>query len=161
MAFNGTNTPLSNYWKYLYRGINSCNAAIDRAKDAAITPDVRRQRVAEARFLRAFYYWHIVETWGPTHFTTEETIGVQTAANKTEPEIIYEQIFADLDSCINSNLSTKRSNDGRVTIWAAKALKARLSLTRASQTNSAALYKQAADLAIEIIDSKLFSLNPD
>jgi hypothetical protein len=161
IAFNGTNTPLSNYWKYLYRGINSCNAAIGRAKDAAITPEVRRQRVAEARFLRAFYYWHIVETWGPTHFTTEETIGVQTTANKTEPEIIYKQIFADLDSCINSNLSTKKSNDGRVTIWAAKALKARLSLTRASQTNNAALYKQAADLAIEIIDSKLFSLNPD
>lgn len=161
IAFNGTNTPLSNYWKYLYRGINSCNAAISRAKDAAITPEVRRQRVAEARFLRAFYYWHIVETWGPTHFTTEETIGVQTTANKTQPEEIYKQIFADLDSCINSNLSTKKSNDGRVTIWAAKALKARLSLTRASQTNNAALYKQAADLAIEIIESDLFSLNSD
>ena len=161
IAFNGTNTPLTNYWKYLYRGINSCNAAINRANDAAITSDVRRQRIAEARFLRAFYYWHIVETWGATHFTTEETIGVQTTANKTEPEIIYKQIFADLDSCINSNLSEKKSNDGRVTKWAAKALKARLLLTRASETNDKTLYKQAADLAIEIIKSGLFVLNPD
>ncbi len=161
IAFNGTNGPLTNYWKYLYRGINTCNAAINRAKDAAISADLKKQRVAEARFLRAFYYWHIVETWGATHFTTEETIGVQTTANKTAPEVIYDQIFNDLDSCINSNLSDKKSNEGRVTVWAAKALKARLSLSRASQTNNNQLYNQAADLAIEIIDSKLFSLNPD
>ena len=88
IAFNGTNTPLTNHWKYLYRGINSCNAAINRAKNAAISADLKKQRVAEARFLRAFYYWHIVETWGATHFTTEETIGAttDTGVSSTAPK---------------------------------------------------------------------------
>lgn len=160
-AFNGTNGPLTTYWKYFYRAINSCNAAINRASEAQISNDLRRKRVAEARFLRAFYYWHIVETWGSTHFTTEETVGVQTTANKTAPEVIYTQIFADLDSCINSNLSESKHDNGRVTKWAAKALKARLCLTRASETNNAALYAQAATLAKEVINSGKFSMYAD
>ncbi len=161
MTFNGTNAPLTTYWKYFYRAINSCNAAINRAKDAKISSDLRRKRLAEARFLRAFYYWHIVETWGSTHFTTEETEGVQTTANKTVPEVIYTQIFADLDSCINSNLSENKHDNGRVTKWAAKALKARLCLTRASETNNAQLYAQAATLAKEVISSNKFSMYSD
>ncbi|HJV78251.1 MAG TPA: RagB/SusD family nutrient uptake outer membrane protein, partial [Paludibacter sp.] len=165
IAFNGTNSALTNYWKYFYRGLNSCNAAIARAKAANVTADVRKHRVAEARFLRAFYYWHVVETWGSTHFSTEETKEVQTTANKTAPDVIYKQIFDDLDSCIiNSNLSTAKSDNGRITMWAVKALKARLSLTRASETGDVNLYKQAASLAIEVINSgsgKLFTLNPN
>lgn len=161
IAFNGTNGPLTTYWKYFYRAINSCNAAINRASVAQISADLRRKRVAEARFLRAFYYWHIVETWGSTHFTTDETVGVQTTANKTAPEVIYKQIFADLDSCINSNLSENKHDNGRVTKWAAKALKARLCLTRASETNDAALYAQAATLAKEVINSNKFPMYSD
>lgn len=161
MAFNGTNGPLTNYWKYLYRAINSCNAAINRADKVKMNPDLLSKRVAEVRFLRAFYYWHIVETWGSTHFTTDETIGVETTANKTSPEKIYQQIFADLDACISSNLPEDKHSNGRVTKWAAKALKARLSLTRASATNNPQLYTQAANLAKEVIGSGKFSMMSD
>lgn len=161
-SFNGTNTPLTNYWKYLYRAINSCNAAINRAdKVVGITADQLSKRVAEIKFLRAFYYWHIVETWGSTHFTLDETVGVQTTANKTAPSVIYDQIFKDLDDCISSNLSENSSDNGRVTKWAAKALKARLSLTVASETNNAQMYAQAATLAKEIINSGKFTLFSD
>ena len=160
-TFNGTNGVLTNYWKYLYRAINSCNAAINRAGDVKLSQDLVSKRLAEARFLRAFYYWHIVETWGSTHFTTDETIGVETTANKTPPEVIYEQIFSDLDASINGNLSEKKHDNGRVTKWAAKALKARLLLTRASTTNNAQYYTEAAILAKELINSGLFVLNPN
>lgn len=161
-AFNGTNASLTNYWKYLYRAINSCNAAIGRAdKVVGMSADQLSKRVAEVKYLRAFYYWHIVETWGSTHFTIDETVGVQSTANKTAPEVVYDQIFKDLDACISSNLSENGNDNGRVTKWAAKALKARLSLTRASETNNAQMYTQAASLAKEIINSNKFTLFAD
>ena len=42
---------------------------------------------------------------------------------------IYTHIFEDLDFCMDSRLSVAQSDGGRVTMWAAKALKARLLLT--------------------------------
>ena len=44
---------------------------------------------------------------------------------------------------MDSRLSVAQSDGGRVTMWAAKALKARLLLTRASELNDKALYEQA------------------
>ena len=44
---------------------------------------------------------------------------------------------------ITSKLSTQQNDGGRVTVWTAKALKARLLLTRASVTKDAKMYEQA------------------
>ena len=46
-------------------------------------------------------------------------------------------------------------------MWAAKALKARLLLTRASELNDKALYEQAYTLAKEVIDNGPFELSKD
>jgi hypothetical protein len=55
----------------------------------------------ELRFLRAFYYWHIVETWGGVHLSTEPTDGVVTTANRTSVDSIYNQIFTDLQFAVD------------------------------------------------------------
>lgn len=53
-----------NYWKSLYEGIKGANSVIDRAGNAVIDETTRRQRVAEAKFLRALYNFEIVRNWG-------------------------------------------------------------------------------------------------
>ena len=62
---------------------------------------------------------------------------------------------------MDSRLSVAQSDGGRVTMWAAKALKARLLLTRASELNDKALYEQAYTLAKEVIDNGPFELSKD
>lgn len=141
------------FWEKLYTAINLINAGLGRIEEAGLTGDVRSVREAELRFLRAFYYWHIVETWGGVHFSLEETVGVQTEANRTPVETFYEQIFEDLDFAV-ANLPEMTSDYGRVTKPAAEAFLARMHLTRGND-------QQALELANGVIDNYSFALEPN
>ena len=118
------------FWEKLYTAINLVNAGINRIDAARYTDATRKKtRLGELRFLRAFYYWHIVETWGGVHFTTQETNGIQTEANRTPVDTFYKQIFEDLDYAV-ANLPTTTPDYGRITKGGAEAFLARMRLTR-------------------------------
>lgn len=138
LNLQGTNSLLSLQWNALYGGVNLCNAGINRIGEAGYVAGMRKQREAELRFLRAFYYWHIVETWGGVHFTTEETKGIITTANKTPVETFYTQIFEDLNFAV-SNLNPTTADYGRVTKPAAMSFLARMYLTRGKNAEAAAM----------------------
>src|ERR1044072_84984 len=67
----GSNAVVSLEWKQLYAAVNVCNTGLSKIASVGFPDATRIQREAELRFLRAFYYWHIVETWGGVHFTLE------------------------------------------------------------------------------------------
>ena len=136
----GSNTSaLTLLWDNFYAAINVCNTGIKSVADVTdYTDQQKATREAELRFLRAFYYWHIAETWGDAHFTTEPTESVITTAEKTSVDIIYNQIFEDLSFAI-SNLPNTASQYGRVTVPAAKAFLARMYLTRGMNSEAIAL----------------------
>lgn len=138
------NTALSTEWQQLYAVINLCNTGINRIGGAGLAPAVRPIREAELKFLRAFYYWHIVETWGGVHFTTEETKIVATTANKTPVETFHKQIVEDLLFAV-SNLPNTTKDYGRVTKPAAQAFLARMYLTQKK-------YTEARDMALSVIN---------
>ncbi len=137
----GSNTTaLGMEWDNFYAAIYLINtglAQIDNVTD--YTDKQKTQRGAELRFLRAFYYWHIVETWGGVHLTTEATAPgvVESTANKTPVESFYKLIFEDLDYAVK-NLSPTTSEYGRVTVPIAKAFLARMYLTRGMNAEAAA-----------------------
>jgi len=145
-----SNTVMSGLWKQLYAAVNLCNTGITRIDKAGLTTDKRKMRNAELHFLRAFYYWHIVETWGPVHFTLEETSGVITTANRTPVDTFYAQIFRDLEVAVN-DLPVTTGDYGRITKPAAEAFLARMYLTRSKN-------QQAADLADKVINSYGYTL---
>lgn len=133
-----TNSAIRDEWTALYGGINLCNAGIKRINGAGYPPAMRNQREAELRFLRAFYYWHIVETWGGVHFTLDETQGIITTANKTPVEQFYQQIFEDLQFAV-ANLGNTTTQYGRVTKPAAMSFLARMYLTRGMNAEANAM----------------------
>ncbi|GGZ23631.1 membrane protein [Echinicola pacifica] len=150
----GTNAPITTEWRELYAGINLTNAGINRIENAGLSPALRIQREAELRFLRAFYYYHIVETWGGVHFTLEESQGIVTTANKTPVDTFYDQILKDLDFAV-ANLADTSPDYGRVTRPAAMSFLARIYLTRK-------MYQQAAQMAESVIDGGFgYSLVPN
>ena len=54
----GTVAIIQEVWEELYKGINTCNAVIERAATVTgISDAVKLQRVAEMKFLRAHYYF--------------------------------------------------------------------------------------------------------
>jgi len=149
----GTNTAITTEWQQLYAAVNLCNAGINKIDGAGLSGAIRPVREAELKFLRAFYYWHIVESWGGVHFSLEETTGVQTTANKTPVETFNKQIIDDLLFAV-ANLPAATADYGRVTKPAAQAFLARMYLTQKKNT-------EARDMALAVINGGYgFSLLP-
>ncbi|MCF2444730.1 RagB/SusD family nutrient uptake outer membrane protein [Dyadobacter sp. CY345] len=157
---NGAQTNLKDYWANLYKALNTCNTALKLLPSPILSEALNKQYEGEVRFLRAHYLWLITETWGDVVLSTEPTISVVTTAKRSSVEDFYKVIFADLDVAI-ANLAPAKSTTGRITQDVAKAFKARMSLTRASATNNAAMYAQAAALAKEVIASGRYTLFSD
>jgi hypothetical protein len=139
-------------WGKLYTAVNVCNAGISRLGTSGLSAPQQAVREGELRFLRAFYYWHIVESWGGVHFATTETNGVQTTANRTPVETFYKQIFEDLTIAV-ANLPVTTADYGRVTKPAAEAFLAKMYLTRGDN-------QQAAALAQKVISGYSYALQP-
>lgn len=154
---NGAQTNLKDYWAYLYKSLNACNTALKLLPSSAISEALNKQYIGEVRFLRAHYLWLITETWGDVVLQTEPTVGEVTTAKRSSVEDFYKVIFEDLNIAI-TNLAAQKSSNGRITQDVAKAFKARMCLTRASSTNNAALYAEAATLAKEVIASGRYTL---
>ena len=119
-------------WRDFYYGINQANAVIGRAPDIEMDEGLKARRIAEARFLRALYYFTLVRTYGDVHFTLEETQGVEVEANRTPAGDIYSQgIIPDLEFAV-ANLPdpADQPDYGRPHTAAAKFLLAKVHLTR-------------------------------
>lgn len=150
---NNTNS-LDLEWNNFYAAINLCNLGIANvSKVPDYTAQQKAIREGELRFLRAFYYWHIVETWGGVHFSTTPTDGVITTANRTPVDTFYNQIFRDLQVAV-TNLPATTTEYGRATAPAAKAFLARMYLTRGMNA-------QAISMANDVIKNYGLSLVPN
>lgn len=150
----GTNGAITTEWQQLYAAVNLCNTGINRISGAGLSATARPIREAELRFLRAFYYWHIVETWGGVHFSLAETQGVITTANKTPVETFNKQIIEDLLFAVE-RLPVTTADYGRVTKPAAQAFLARMYLTQKK-------YTEARTMALAVINGGYgFTLLPN
>lgn len=148
-----TNGALQEVWANFYKAINVCNAGIARIGNSGMEEALQVQRTAEFRFLRAFYYYHIVETWGGVHLSTEETVGVVTEARKSTEEEFYQLIIEDLLFAVE-NLAATTADYGRATKPAAEAFLARVYLTRGMNA-------EASTLAKKVISDYGFALLPN
>ena len=131
---NSEQNMMRDTWRDFYRGINQANAVINRAEGIeGLDEEVKNQRFAEVRFLRALYYFNLVRFFGDLHLTLEETEGVETEARRDPASEVYAQaIIPDLEFAVNTLPSTQ-SDQGRATKPAAEFLLAKALLTRSYQ----------------------------
>jgi starch-binding outer membrane protein, SusD/RagB family len=153
LNLQANNGALASEWRELYAAINLINGGVNNIEKAGLSAQLRNVREGELRFLRAFYYWHIVETWGGVHFTLEETSDIISTANRTPVDTFYAQIFRDLDFAVN-NLPVTQPQYGRATKPAAQAFLARMYLTRGRN-------QEALDMAKTVINDYGFQLVPN
>ncbi len=149
-------------WNSLYIGINTCNTVIDRSADVqGIAEEVRNSRVSELMFLRAYYYFTLVQQFGAVHISTTGTTEVITEASRSPVAEVYEIIESDLRTAIQ-NLPEAQGDYGRATKPAAEHLLARVLLTRASsEAAQDGDYAEAGALAEQVINNYNFRLLDD
>jgi starch-binding outer membrane protein, SusD/RagB family len=143
---------LSQLWNNFYQGINQCNTIVERTPDVTdMNENDKAVAIGEARFLRALFYFHLVQQFGNVHFTLNETIGVETEANRTSVNTIYQEgIIPDLQYAV-SNLPNVQEKYGKATKPAAEALLARVYLVLEN-------WSEAEKLAKNVIENYNFSL---
>lgn len=93
------NNMMLNMLNVSYDGVGSCNVAIKNAKLAPYnTEEERNAKVAEAYFMRAVYYYNLVEQFGGVTLQLEPTDKVDLHPSKSSPMEIYEKcIIPDLE----------------------------------------------------------------
>lgn len=87
-------TYTNNWWNGTYDGIGSCNTAIFYADKVPFkTEQERNAKVAEARFLRAVYYFNAVEQFGGVTVITEPAKSISFKPERSDPLTVYEEII--------------------------------------------------------------------
>jgi len=151
-------------WTNLWKGINLCNAGISRINAAGFTDiNEKNKREGELRFLRAFYYWHIVETWGGVMLRTQETKEPELTAVRSSVDSFYKLIISDLEfAAANLPLQSAWGNEySRASKKSALGFLARACLSRAyyslaagNKAEADTYFTKARDVAKDVIDRK-------
>lgn len=149
------------YWTAYYRGIANANLSIAKIPEISMDATEAQKLLAEAHFLRAWYYFQLVQMFGNIPLITEPVTlqSEQLFPDPATPEAVYRLIVSDLKTAEAANLNWLVSS-GRVSQGAIKALLAKVYLTMAGYPlqKGAEYYKLAAEKSEEVIKSNQFRL---
>ncbi|MFD3003003.1 RagB/SusD family nutrient uptake outer membrane protein [Pontibacter toksunensis] len=150
-------------WNQNFNGIMRANTVLDRLNADVVSDETQRNRLeGQAKFLRALYYFDLVRWYGklPIYSSVVTPAAALEIPRSSVPEV-YDFIMSDLNSAME--LLPDRwtgANVGRATSWAAKALLARVHLTRSGPdygiegpTLGVNEYDQALTLLNDIINN--------
>ncbi|WP_353720992.1 RagB/SusD family nutrient uptake outer membrane protein [Dyadobacter sp. 676] len=150
---NPTVDYLATTWDELYKGINTCNAVIDRAPNVTgIADNVKKLRVAEAKFLRGHYYYILHQQYGGVDLRLTETLVPTKETKRATDAEMYAAIIKDLSDAVTDLEPKAQSSDyGRATKPHAQALLAKVYLAKGYSTEkSPDDFTKAADLLKEV-----------
>lgn len=121
MVHTPINSNLQDIWNWMFAGVNRANYILE-FKDKTDFPG-KEQIIAEARFLRAYYYFELVKWFGPVPLNGDErfAVGDETRIPRASVAEVYAAIEADLVEA-EKVLPEVAAQTGRVTKGAAQAL---------------------------------------
>ena len=167
----GGSSELTATWEHYYRGIRKCNMLLSRIDNVPKASDLSEERhetdkmnyKAEARFLRAYFYWEMFLRYGPIPLVTEvlDPDGDLLSKYTDRPSIkayVCDFVLKELQACEEGLMEQPKEIDlqGRIAKPMARALISRIKLYMASdrfQAESGIGWKEAADAAQSFITS--------
>ena len=120
---------VSDFWIYHYKAINRANTVISRSSSVKDPGTNLNVRVSEAKFIRAFCLFSLVQQFGDIPMPLVETTSANKEVTRVASADVYNQIIDDLIEA-ESVLPVSASDYGRATKGAAQHLLARVYLTR-------------------------------
>ena len=142
------------FWSPAYKYIYASNACIEGLeKSQSLTPSIKKSLLGEAKFIRAYCYFYLVNLFGDVPLVTTTNYEVNSLMPRTAKSLVYDQIVDDLqdaqDLLDQAYLSTERVRPNK---WTATALLARTYLYKEE-------WAKAAEQASMVISSGIYSLN--
>ncbi len=163
-AANGSYTDRTNFvvnhWRSSFDGVQRANSVIKNVSEMEIDETVKSNVIAEAKFMRALYYFHLMDYYGGVPLYDETVDLNQDFNNLLEPRSSVEQvrafILADLDAAITGlPVEWPAAEYGRATKGAAYALRGKVYLYAQDWKNAIAdfeeiVYNKSNDYGYEL-----------
>ncbi|MBN8820797.1 MULTISPECIES: RagB/SusD family nutrient uptake outer membrane protein [unclassified Spirosoma] len=147
---------LTSRWTDAYKGIYRANIVLNRITSVQMDETRKGRIIGEAKFLRAFYYFTLVQTFGDVPLVTKELASPSDATTFGREPVakVYAQIQQDLTEAASALPATYATADaGRATSGAANGLLGRVLLFQGK-------FSEALPLLKAVIDSKAYQLLP-
>lgn len=121
---------LLTYWQFAYEGISRANNVIHGSYGSAVSNDVKESMIAQAKFVRAYYYFNLVNIWGKVPLRLEPTTPSNVNKPLSEVSDIYSRIETDLSeaAAVLPATYSNAADKGRITKGAAYGLLAKAQL---------------------------------
>ena len=125
-SFDSSNGQIGEYWDTCYRGVNKANfvigneSIINEIPETDMSADRKRKFIAEAKFLRAQYYWLLVNRFGNIPLRNGDFTNPEGKPISPKADVI-QLIIDDLTYASANLLSKSEEQDGRANIGAAQA----------------------------------------
>nr|WP_127020062.1 RagB/SusD family nutrient uptake outer membrane protein [Allomuricauda beolgyonensis] len=153
MQHTPVNAQLRDIWNWMFAGVNRANYILE-FKDKTDFPN-KNIILAEATFLRAYYYFELVKWFGDVPLAVDQRLlfGAQNTVDRTPAAQVYEQIERDLIFA-SDNLPVTQAQVGRVTKGAAQALLGKVYLFQNK-------FPESANYLEQVINSGTYDLLED
>lgn len=137
--------PQGELWGRGYSGVFRANVLISKLPDIPMDEDLKARYMAEAKFLRAYFYFDLVRMFENIPLFEQPISGGEIYNVKQAPPAdVYALIEADLNEAINGCPKTVpvATEGGRATQGAARALLGKVYLQEEKYTEAAAQFEQ-------------------
>ncbi len=153
MIHTPINEQLRSIWSWMYAGVNRANYILEFQNKTDF--EGKEGVLAQARFLRAYYYFELVKWFGDVPFAVDTRIqfGDQFDIPRTPKETVYEQMELDLIYAAD-NLPYVQQETGRITKGAAQALLGKVYLYQDK-------FAEAANVLEDLINNGPYDLLTD
>lgn len=149
-AGNTTNLAI---WRTTYNFIYRANAVLEGLQNATgVTAATKAQLTGEAKFLRAFFHFYLVNCWGDIPYVSSTDYRRNAALGRTDKATVYQQIITDLldaENLLPENYAMAERI--RPNKWTVRALLARTYLYTGDNA-------KAATMSSQLINSSAYTL---
>jgi starch-binding outer membrane protein, SusD/RagB family len=154
-TFSSTSSDIYPWYSAIYRAVKSANVVIEYVPEIEMDQALKNRYIAEARFLRAMFYFNLVRAFGDVPMVT--TVNADYTLARTSASQIYNQvIIPDLiyaADILPEKAQYAAADKGRATKGAAKALLAKVHLYLGN-------WSQVVSYCNEIENSGQYDLEP-
>lgn len=164
MEFDAGQLDIGRFWETAYMGIDRANLLLENINKPTMDETKRKMIKGEALFLRAYFYFLLVDNFGGVPLKLVSTKSPTDAyLPRATVKDVYTQIVKDMQEAegLVSDINAYTYNE-TVTKTAVQAILARVYLTMAGEPlKETERYKDALDYADRVILSGRHSLSPD
>jgi starch-binding outer membrane protein, SusD/RagB family len=164
LTYNNTSFYVDTWWQRLYLGVGASNLAIESIPPISAVSDAdKTNMLAEARTLRALYYFYLVRLYGAVPMVTEVPKNLNLNLERTPAKEIYDKVI--IPDLLEAEKSTLPWSDatGKVSMSAVKSILADVYLTYAGAAINGGqeFYAESAKRSKAVIDNGGYSLFPN